>query len=38
MLERRYKVGYEVSSEWWFNVGRSDDIAAASAKILDEGL
>jgi glucose-1-phosphate thymidylyltransferase len=36
MLERGYKVGYEVLDGWWFDVGKSDDILAVNARILDE--
>ena len=36
MLERRYRVGYEILDGWWFDVGKSDDILAVNAKILDE--
>jgi len=36
MLERRYRVGYEILKGWWFDTGKSDDILAVNAKILDE--
>lgn len=36
MLERGYKVGYEILDGWWFDVGKSDDILIVNAKILDE--
>jgi glucose-1-phosphate thymidylyltransferase len=36
MLERGYEVGYEMLDCWWFDVGKSDDILAVNAKILDE--
>jgi len=36
MLERNYKVGYEILKGWWFDTGKSEDILAVNAKILDE--
>jgi glucose-1-phosphate thymidylyltransferase len=36
MLEHGYNVGYEVLEGWWFDVGKSDDILAVNAKLLDE--
>jgi glucose-1-phosphate thymidylyltransferase len=36
MLERGYRVGYEVLEGWWFDVGKSDDVLAVNARILDE--
>jgi glucose-1-phosphate thymidylyltransferase len=36
MLERNHKVGYEILKGWWFDTGKSDDILAVNAKILDE--
>jgi glucose-1-phosphate thymidylyltransferase len=36
MLERGYRVGYEALDGWWFDVGKSDDVLAVNAKVLDE--
>jgi glucose-1-phosphate thymidylyltransferase len=36
MLERGCRVGYEVLDGWWFDVGKSDDVLAVNAKVLDE--
>jgi glucose-1-phosphate thymidylyltransferase len=36
MLERNHKVGYEILRGWWFDTGKSDDILAVNAKVLDE--
>jgi glucose-1-phosphate thymidylyltransferase len=36
MLERGYSVGYEILDGWWFDVGKSDDVLAVNAKVLDE--
>jgi glucose-1-phosphate thymidylyltransferase len=36
MLESNHKVGYEILKGWWFDTGKSDDILAVNAKVLDE--
>jgi glucose-1-phosphate thymidylyltransferase len=36
MLDRGYSVGYEVLEGWWFDVGKSDDVLAVNARVLDE--
>ncbi len=36
MLERNYRVGYEIVKGWWFDTGKKDDILYANALILDE--
>ena len=36
MLERGCRVGYEILDGWWFDIGKSDDVLAVNAKVLDE--
>jgi len=36
MLERNYKVGYDIVKGWWFDTGKFDDILTVNAKVLDE--
>jgi len=36
MLENGYKIGYKKVKGWWFDTGKSDDILAVNAKVLDE--
>lgn len=36
MLERGYRVGYEIVEGWWVDTGKKDDILAVNALILDE--
>ena len=38
MLDRGYRVGYEILDGWWFDVGKSDDVLAVNAKVLDESV
>lgn len=36
MIDRGYRVGYEVVEGWWADTGKKDDVLAVNALVLDE--